>query len=173
MKSYDTNGNVLYIGSLSKIAASGLRIGWMIAPQTVVNRLADARQQMDFGLSIVPQWMAARYLASDHFENQLRYLRDALARRCELMVKSLHEELADAISFEIPEGGLNLWCKLNKPVNDYKLLEEGIKRGVLFVPGSVYGSEPGYVRLSYARPKEEDIVPGVVKFAEALRAMGI
>ncbi|MDF2671563.1 MAG: GntR family transcriptional regulator [Paenibacillus sp.] len=173
MKSYDTNSNVLYIGSLSKIAASGFRIGWMVAPQSVVSRLADARQQMDFGLSIVPQWLAAQYLASDYFEHQLFSLREALARRCRLLVESLREELSQEVSFEVPSGGLNLWCKLQKPVNDYKLLEEGIKRGVLFVPGSVYGSEPGFVRLSFARPKEEHIRPGVVKFAEALRFLRV
>ncbi|WP_259392241.1 PLP-dependent aminotransferase family protein [Paenibacillus thiaminolyticus] len=65
LKSIDSLGSVLYIGSFSKIAASGLRVGWMVAPHSVVDRLADARQQMDFGLSLVPQKVAAQEQGRD------------------------------------------------------------------------------------------------------------
>jgi GntR family transcriptional regulator of abcA and norABC len=78
LKSLDTTGIVLYIGSFSKIAASGLRIGWLIAPQAVVSRLTDARQQMDFGLSTIPQWVANQFITGGHFENQIIHLRKAL-----------------------------------------------------------------------------------------------
>lgn len=66
LKSMDAIGSVLYIGSFSKMAASGLRVGWMVAPHSVVERLADARQQMDFGLSVVPQQVAAQFLKSKY-----------------------------------------------------------------------------------------------------------
>ena len=56
LKSMDQNGNVLYISSLSKIVASGLRIGWVIGPTRVIERLADAKQQVDFGHSVFTQW---------------------------------------------------------------------------------------------------------------------
>jgi DNA-binding transcriptional MocR family regulator len=61
LKSIDSNGNVLYISSLSKIVASGLRIGWIIGPPQVIQRLADAKQQVDFGHSVFPQWIAYEY----------------------------------------------------------------------------------------------------------------
>lgn len=63
LKSLDTNGNVLYVSSLSKIVASGLRIGWIIGPLQVIQRLADAKQQVDFGHSIFPQWIANEFFA--------------------------------------------------------------------------------------------------------------
>jgi len=170
LKTMDRNGSVIYIGSLSKVAASGLRIGWMVAPQSVIHRLADARLQMDFGLSIFPQWIAAHLLQSHEVDKHMQHLRASLKRRRDLLVDALRSELPDLLSFEIPKGGLNLWCKLVEPANDEHLLENGIKRAVLFVPGSVYGSEAGYVRFSYARPPEEDIETGVLRFAEALRA---
>jgi DNA-binding transcriptional MocR family regulator len=168
IKSLDRSGTVLYIGSLSKIAASGLRIGWMVAPHTVLQRLVDARQQMDFGLSIFPQWIAAHLLDSSALTPHLYRLREALRSRRNLMANALNRMLRDKISFELPAGGLNLWCKINEEVDDYTLLRNGFKRGVLFVPGSVYGSEAGFVRLSYARPAVEDIEIGISKFAEAL-----
>ncbi|MEF3306786.1 aminotransferase-like domain-containing protein [Paenibacillus sp. GYB003] len=169
MKAADPNGTVLYVGSLSKIAASGLRIGWIVAPQSVINRLADAREQMDFGLSVFPQWIAAHFLESRDLRPHLMRLRAALRSRRDVMAEALRRELSGEIAFDLPEGGLNLWCKVRRPVHDFALLENGIKKGVLFVPGSVYGSESGFVRLTYARPRTEDIEPGIAKFAEALR----
>ncbi|UQZ83665.1 HTH-type transcriptional regulator NorG [Paenibacillus konkukensis] len=170
LKSLDTDGTVLYIGSLSKIAASGFRIGWLIAPQEIVSRLTDARLQMDFGLSIFPQWIANAFLQSEHFPQHLHELRQALKARRDLLLESLRQLLPEEISCRRPEGGLNLWCKIRQPISDSRLLEEGIKRSILFVPGSVYGSESGYVRLSYSRPGLSDIPVGAARLAEAIRA---
>ncbi|TMV50331.1 PLP-dependent aminotransferase family protein [Paenibacillus mesophilus] len=171
LKSIDSIGSVLYIGSFSKIAASGLRIGWMVAPHTIVERLADARQQMDFGLSVIPQQVAAQFLKSAHFEPHLDRLRMQLQYKRDLLIESLQKELPDLVQFTIPQGGLHLWCKLVPEVHYGKLLEEAIRRGVVFVPGSVYGSDSGFVRFTFARPKAEEIAPGIAKFAEALRAL--
>jgi DNA-binding transcriptional MocR family regulator len=171
LKSIDTHGIVLYIGSLSKIAASGLRIGWMIAPQSVISRLTDARQQMDFGLSIMSQWIAERLLTSDRFDRHLDRLRQSLLLKQQVMVDALTQTLQGRVSFTPPQGGLNLWCKINKDIDDGKLLEESIRRGVVYVPGSVYGSEPGFVRFCYAKPLTADIPPGIAAFAEALNLM--
>ncbi|WP_020620245.1 PLP-dependent aminotransferase family protein [Paenibacillus daejeonensis] len=168
-KTLDTAGSVLYIGSLSKIAASGLRIGWMVAPRTVVERLADARQQMDFGLSIIPQEIAARFLRSEALLPHLDRLQVELHYKRDLLIEALRRELRpEQIEFFIPEGGLHLWCKLLPPVHDGRLLEAAIRRGVVFVPGSVYGSESGYVRFTFARPDAADIGPGIAAFAQAL-----
>ncbi|MCQ6560228.1 MocR-like pyridoxine biosynthesis transcription factor PdxR [Paenibacillus mendelii] len=171
IKSMDSIGSVLYIGSFSKIAASGLRIGWMVAPRTIVERLADARQQMDFGLSVIPQQVAAQFLKSSYFEPHLDRLRMQLKFKQDLLIESLRRELPDHVQFTVPQGGLHLWCKLVPEVHDGKLLEEAIRRGVVFVPGSVYGSDSGYVRFTYARAKADEIGPGIAKFAEALREL--
>jgi GntR family transcriptional regulator of abcA and norABC len=168
LKSLDTEGIVLYIGSLSKIAASGLRIGWLIAPQTVVSRLADARQQMDFGLSIISQWLAERIIDSDYFENYLPQLRLALYQKQLCMINSIEAFMEDKLSFIRSQGGLNLWFKINQKISDHRLLEEGIKQGVVFVPGSVYGSEDGFIRLSYAKPKLTEISSGIQALSKAI-----
>lgn len=171
IKSMDTLGSVLYIGSFSKIAASGLRVGWMVAPHSVVERLADARQQMDFGLSVVPQKLASQFLNSDYFAPHLERLRLRLLYKRDLLMEAMRKELGDLVEFTTPRGGLHLWCKVKPEVNDSKLLEEAIRRGVIFVPGSVYGSDSGYVRFTYARAGEQEIGPGIMKFAAALRAV--
>ncbi|WP_054950767.1 MocR-like pyridoxine biosynthesis transcription factor PdxR [Numidum massiliense] len=171
LKAIDPIGSVLYIGSFSKIAASGLRVGWMVAPHAVVERLADARQQMDFGLSVVPQQVAAQFLQSPYFDPHLDRLRTQLFYKRNLLVEALQKELSHLVSFQIPSGGLHMWCKINPTINDQRLFEEAIRQGVIYVPGSVYGSDSGYVRFTFARPKAEEIVPGISKFAASLRTV--
>lgn len=171
LKSMDSLGSVLYIGSFSKIAASGLRVGWMVAPHSVVDRLADARQQMDFGLSAVPQKVAAQFLKSAYTRPHLDRLRMNLLYKRDVAIEALQRELPGLVSFPVPQGGLHLWCKILPEVNDGKLLEEAIRNGVIFAPGSVYGSDSGYVRFTYARPKAEEIAPGIAAFAASLRAV--
>ncbi|MGG1518010.1 PLP-dependent aminotransferase family protein [Paenibacillus oryzisoli] len=170
LKAVDTGGSVIYVGSFSKIAASGMRIGWMVAPNAIVERLADARQQMDFGLSVIPQQIVAQFLTSAYLEPHLERLRLQLQFRRDSLLEAVGRELPGLLTYEAPQGGLHLWCKLVPKVHDGKLLEEAIRRGVVFVPGSVYGSSDGYVRFTYARPRDpEEIGPGIAKFAEALR----
>ncbi|MGG3282613.1 PLP-dependent aminotransferase family protein [Paenibacillus solani] len=170
LKSADTLGSVLYIGSFSKMAASGLRVGWMVAPNSVVERLADARQQMDFGLSVVPQSLAGQFLASSYFAPHLDNLRMNLLYKRDLLIEALQKELQDLVEFHVPEGGHHLWCRIVPEVNDSKLLEASIQNGVIVAPGSIYGSSAGYVRFTFARAKAEEIPTGIFKFAQALRA---
>ncbi|MCM3256583.1 PLP-dependent aminotransferase family protein [Paenibacillus sp. FSL H8-0457] len=170
LKSVDSIGSVLYIGSLSKIAASGLRVGWMVAPNSIVERLADARQQMDFGLSVVPQSLAVQFIDSSYFAPHLDRLRASLLYKRDLLIEALQKELQGLVHFHVPKGGLHLWCKIVPEVNDSKLLEAAIQKGVIFAPGSVYGSASGYVRFTYARARAEDIPSGISKFAQALHA---
>lgn len=81
LKSMDQEGLVLYVSSLSKIVASGLRIGWILGPQNVINRLTDVKQQMDFGQPNLPQWIAANLLRSEHFNEHIENLKIELKKK--------------------------------------------------------------------------------------------
>lgn len=91
-----------------------------------------------------------------------------LEKRRNQIITSLKFYLKDQVEFSIPQGGIHIWCKLNKDVNEVQLLEESIKRGVIFVPGSTMGSKKGFVRFTFAREDEESINEGIKRFAEAL-----
>ncbi|MEM1504609.1 PLP-dependent aminotransferase family protein [Domibacillus sp. 8LH] len=171
LKSMDENGNVLYVSSLSKIVASGLRIGWVIGPSTVIQRLADAKQQVDFGHSIFPQWVAKEFLGSEQFHDHIAMLRGKLEAHRNEITSSLTKILGDQVEFFVPQGGIHLWCKLKEEVDEYGLLNESMKRGVAFVPGSIMGSKTGYVRFTFGREEPEAIRKGIGRFAEALKAV--
>ncbi|MGG1678286.1 PLP-dependent aminotransferase family protein [Neobacillus sp. NRS-1170] len=168
LKSLDQHGNVLYISSLTKIVASGLRIGWIIGPKAVIERLADAKHQVDFGHASYSQWIANDFLESKEFESHIENLVKQLESRRDQMVASLDSFLKNQVDFHIPEGGIHLWCRIKKEFNETQLLEESIKRGVIYVPGSTMGTEKGFVRFTFAREKEELINEGIKRFADAL-----
>ncbi len=172
LKSLDTNGNVLYISSLSKIVASGLRIGWIIGPTSVIERLSDAKQQIDFGHSSFTQWIANDFLQSSNFNLHIEHLVKELERRRDTIVQSLHTYLKDEVTFYAPQGGIHIWCQVMvEDYNETQLLEESIQRGVIYVPGSTMGSQKGFVRFTYAREDTESIDEGIKRFAEALHCL--
>jgi GntR family transcriptional regulator, regulator for abcA and norABC len=171
LKSMDSNGNVLYVSSLSKIVASGLRIGWIIGPQSVIQRLADAKQQVDFGHSVFPQWVANQFLSSSYFSEHILTIRKNLKLQRDELAKSLHEFLSDEMEFYMPNGGIHMWCKINKPIHEGRLLEESLKKGIAFVPGTIFGSEKRYVRFTFGREKVESIREGILRFADALKSV--
>ncbi|WP_078382486.1 aminotransferase-like domain-containing protein [Sutcliffiella halmapala] len=170
LKAADLTSSTLFIGSFSKIAAAGLRIGWIVAPQSVIQRLADVRRQMDLGFNIIPQHIAAQFITSSFFEPHLENLKSSLINKRDVTVSALQREMKELVDFSIPYGGLHIWCKIIPEVQDRNLLDESIKRDVVFVPGSVYGSNAGYMRLTYARPSIDEIDSGITKLAAAIKA---
>jgi DNA-binding transcriptional MocR family regulator len=170
LKSMDQSGSVLYISSLSKIMASGLRIGWILGPQKVIERLADAKQQIDFGHSIIPEWIANQFLSSQDFSLHLHKLRDALAYNRDKIVFSLYDLLDDQVEFLAPEGGIHIWCKVKADIDEQLLLRESIRRGVVYVPGSIFGTKKGCARFTFGRADGEQIYEAISRFSDALRS---
>ncbi|MFJ5764980.1 PLP-dependent aminotransferase family protein [Lysinibacillus sp. NPDC093210] len=171
LKSMDKNGNVLYISSLSKIVASGLRIGWIIGPTSVIERLSDAKQQLDFGHSSYTQWIANDFLESENFLSHIKSLIKELEKRRNTIIKSLDTYLRGLVEYSIPQGGIHIWCKILKSFNETQLLEESIKQGVIYAPGSTLGSKESFVRFTFAREDEDSIDEGIKRFAQALHSL--
>lgn len=172
LKSLDQHGTVLYISSLTKIVASGLRIGWIVGPPTVMERLADAKQQFDFGHSIFPQWLANRFLGSPQFASHIDLLRTELSLRHDQLVSSLQDKFGDQVEMVGSEGGIHLWCKFKGEWSGEHFLTESVKRGVVFVPGHLFGAEQGYVRFTFGRVTLDQITEAVSRLAYAFTASG-
>ncbi|PID15315.1 GntR family transcriptional regulator [Sporosarcina sp. P34] len=170
LKSMDDNENVLYISSLSKVVASGLRIGWIIGPEKVIARLSDGKQQIDFGHSVFPQWIANQFLDSPQFDKHVSNLRIQLRERRDALMLALDSLTKNEVTYVVPQGGIHLWCKIHHEIDEYTLLEESMKHGVSFVPGRLMGSKNGYVRFTYGKGNGASITEGISRFAYALRS---
>lgn len=168
LKSIDTNGTVIYVHSLSKMIAPGLRIGWLVAPQSVVERLSDARHQMELGLSIFPQWLMQQFFETVPFETHLQQLRSKLVQKRDVLVDALQHSLHEELSFSIPRGGIYIWGKLHQPINEKQLIIQSLKQQVSFMPGSIFGAKDGYIRLSYGKVDINHITEGASRLQQAI-----
>jgi DNA-binding transcriptional MocR family regulator len=145
--SFDPRG-VITVGSVSKSFWGGLRIGWLRVPEALVAQVLDARASMDLGAPVLEQLAVAHLLRRR--DTILPERRAALAERRDALAAAVRSELPDW-RFELPAGGLSLWCELPEPVGS-SLVGVAQRNGVLLIAGSRFSPDGGlerFVRLPY------------------------
>jgi GntR family transcriptional regulator, regulator for abcA and norABC len=152
----DGDGRVLYLGTVSKVLAPGLRLGWLIGPRPVIARLAEARQQIDFGMAGLNQALVARFLTSPAWPAHLERVRSALRRRRDALADALRATLGAAMRLDHPAGGLHLWARWEQRGDDRAGLEAAARAGVAYLPGRLYGAPDGFLRLTFATLAEAE-----------------
>ncbi len=167
-----------HCGSLSKVLAPGLRVGWLIAPPELLARATMCKQFSDAHTSTYAQATAAQYLKSGRMPETLARVRKVYAERAQAMGDALRRELGDAIEFVQPQGGLFVWARLTGAgggmADGRELARRAIDQGVAFVPGSpFFCAEPDHatLRLSFATADVEKIRDGVARLGQAARAV--
>lgn len=171
LKSFDVSGNVLYLGSASKSMAPGMRIGWVVGPEPIINRLGDIKMQTDYGASSVSQWLLTIMLQNKTYSEHLIQLRGKLKLRCDYLLSLLEEHFSDLASWNKPEGGFYIWLKLNTKYPVSQLFDQALKEGVLLNPGYIYSSENNaYIRLSYSYASEVDLKKGLIILSRIIRS---
>ena len=169
IKSNDTNGIVLYIGGVSKSLAPGLRIGWLVGPESVIQRLADVKMQTDYGSSSLSQWAVTEWLESGLFDQHLVRLRQQLKSRRDFMLGILDLHFQDLATWEVPLGSYYIWLKIKQNISANKIFEVALKENILLNPGEIYDGGHQYLRLSYAYESHENMEKGLIKLAEIIR----
>jgi len=172
LKSLDRNGLVIYIGSLSKTLSPGLRIGWVVGPETVINRLADIKMQNDYGSSSLSQWAAAEWLSSGLYAQHLANIRKSLVTRRNICNQILQEHFADIATWTLPAGGFYIWLNLTKPVSLQKLFKAALKENLLINPGNMYDRLSNQqIRISYSYASLDELHSGLRRLSNIIRQM--
>lgn len=172
IKSLDKTGLVLYVGSVSKTLSPGLRIGWIVGPESVIERLSDIKMQTDYGSSSLSQLAVAKWLETGLYEENLEYLRKQLYTRREVAINALEKHFFDIANFNIPSGGYFVWIAIKYPINMYKLFEEACKIGILMNPGQIYDTNPNqYLRISYSYASIPDLQKGIYELSKLVRKL--
>ncbi|NLP52912.1 PLP-dependent aminotransferase family protein [Bacillus sp. RO1] len=162
LKSIDGSGQVLYIGSVSKTLSPGLRIGWVVAPEPVIQRLADIKMQTDYGSSAISQEIVAHWLSSGIYESHILQLREQLKIRASFVEKILEEQFKSVATWEKSEGGFYIWLRFNEPIVNKALFLNLLKKNVLINPGYIYDTaDLHHIRLSYAYASLEELKEGL------------
>lgn len=170
LKAKDKNGNVMYLGTASKSLAAGLRIGWLIGPENVIEHLSDIKMQVDYGTSSLSQEVLAEWITSGLYDEYLLYLRNELKIRREAALNALETYFAGIATWNKPTGGFYIWLKLRKQISLNKLFELSYKKGVLINPGNVYDfSNDQNLRISYSYASLTDLEKGLRILAKLIR----
>lgn len=172
LKAKDKNGIVLYIGTISKALAPGMRIGWVIGPEAVIERLGDVKMQTDYGASSLSQYAAEEWLESGLYENNLERLRKELRIRRQFVLNLLDNYFSDIAQWNIPCGGFYIWITLVKRTDMVQLFQEAIKNNLLINIGNIYDFSSNYsIRISYAYASLNELEFGLKRLAEIIRSM--
>ena len=165
IKSMDTEGAVIYMGSFSKIIAPGLRVGYVIAPKEILAKMVVGKQCADVHTTMLSQMICYRFLATRDLDSHLSRLQGIYRGKCELMISTMEKEFASGVAHTNPEGGLFLWCTLPEGADMTSFCQKAVERGVAVVPGIAFLADPETpcrsFRMNFSTPADEAIVEGV------------
>ena len=157
-------GGVIYLGSLSKTLAPGLRVGWIVAPEEVVARLVQMKQGMDLHTSTFSQMVVHEVARGGFLDRHVRRLREVYGARRDAMLAALERFFPPCAQWTRPQGGLFLWVTLPAGCDSSELLQEALKEKVAFVPGRAFhpnGGGGNTMRLNFSYSRPEVIEEGI------------
>ncbi|MBC3762456.1 PLP-dependent aminotransferase family protein [Quadrisphaera sp. RL12-1S] len=163
-------GRAVYLGSLSKVFAPGLRLGWLRAPRELRARLAVAKQAADLHTSTLDQAAAAVYLTENDLDAHVAALRAAYGARRDAVLETLPHALPPGSTWTDPDGGMFVWARLPGGVDAATLLPAALEHGAAFVPGApFYAGTPdrSTLRLSFTTHSPERTREGLSRLGRA------
>jgi DNA-binding transcriptional MocR family regulator len=163
---------VLHLGSFSKIASPGMRLGWLRAPAGLMRSLTVAKQAADLHTSTIDQAAAAAYLTAADLDAHVRRLCGAYRERRDAMVRALPATLPAGSSWSDPDGGMFIWVRLPGDVDTADLLGAALRHDVAFVPGAPFHAgtpDRATLRLSFTTNTPAEIAEGMRRLRSALK----
>lgn len=175
IKTLDTEGLVVYLGSFSKIISPGLRVGYVIANAALMDRLVVAKQCTDVHTSILSQMICCQFLQSCNMNAHLSGLCKIYRAKRDLMIGALEEHFGDTLAFTRPQGGLFLWCTLPERMDMLTFVKASAENGAAVVPGSTFCVDPEApcrsFRMNFSTPSNQQILDGVEILAKTYQEL--
>jgi 2-aminoadipate transaminase len=172
LKSIDRLGLGIYIGTFSKSLFPGLRIGWVVAPREVTERLAEAKQACDLRSGVLAQAAVYEFCKRGGYDRHLKFVRQAYRHRRDVALAALERHLPAESRWVRPAGGLSIWVTLPREVDTRELLAETAASGVLFAPGTLFspfGGAENSMRLCFAPLDPSSIEKGIAVIGRAVK----
>lgn len=167
IRALDDQG-VVYLGSFSKTIASGLRVGWAVAPHGVREKLVLAAEAATLCPSNFAQLTVSQYLATQPWRQQVKVFQEIYRERRDALLESLQAMMPEGTRWTIPAGGFYSWVTLPAGLDATSMLPRAVAALVAYVPGTgfyVDGQGRQNLRLSYCYPEPDRIREGVRRLA--------
>jgi len=171
LKSLDTEGRVVFLGTFSKTFAPGLRIGWVCASKEILNKYIMVKQGSDLQTSTISQMCLAKYLEKYPLDAHIDKLIKVYKHRRDLMVVAMEKHFPASAKYESPEGGLFIWVTLEGDVDTKEIMKVAVENLVAFVPGQSFfpnSNTTNTMRLNFSNMTEEKIVEGIERLGKLL-----
>jgi len=172
IKATDEADLVFYVGSFSKLIAPALRLGWIVAPATLSDRITVLRESLDLESSGLIQRAVHRFVSQGMLEPHLERLNRANRQRRDVLLAELEAHFGEDAHWTRPEGGLFVWLTLAPEVNTWDRFRRALERKVAYIPGAAFAVDGGArnaLRLNFSNVAPERIPEAVGRLAEALR----
>ena len=163
--------DVLYLGSFSKTFAPGLRVGWVLAPHAVREKLVLAAEAAVLCPPTFNQLAVAEYLSTQDWQGQVGAFRSMYRERRDAMLDALAQQMPEGTTWTHPTGGFYVWVTLPGELDAKVLLPRAVTARVAFVPGTAFfadGTGQRHLRLSYCYPEPDRIREGVRRLSTVL-----
>lgn len=165
IKSMDTEHRVIYSGTFSKILAPGLRVGYVSAPKEIVSKITVCKQVSDVHTNIWAQAVCAKFLERTDMDTYLEGLRAVYRRKCNLMADGIRQHFSKRVRWEMPEGGLFLWCTLPEDCDMPTFCKKAVSEyQIAVVPGNAFlvdeSAKTSSFRMNFSTPTDEQIIKG-------------
>lgn len=174
MYSLDDDNRVILLGTFSKTFLPGFRIGWIIAPEEIIDRLVVAKQSTDLCTPVFDQAVAAKYLEKGLFEKNLQKTIDLYREKRDHMLACFEKYMPKGVTWTHPEGGLFLFVKMPEGYDARELFDIAMKEDVAFVIGEAFhcdGSGKNTMRMNFSFMNAERTEEGVKRLARAIDKM--
>ena len=172
LKSLDTKGLVIYLGTFSKILAPGYRLGWVCADDEILAKYNFMEQAASLQASTIGQMETSKWIDMFDLDAHVNTIRECYKKRRAVMLETLAKELPEPCTFTRPEGGLFAWVVLPEYMNAKDLQMKCLEKKVAFVPGGSFfpnGGHDNTLRLNYSCMPEEKIVQGITALCQTIR----
>ena len=172
LKSLDTKGLVIYLGTFSKILAPGYRLGWVCAEDEILAKYNFMEQAASLQASTIGQMETSKWIDMFDLDAHVNTIRECYRKRRAVMLETLAKELPEPCTFTRPDGGLFAWVVLPEYMDAKDLQMKCLAKKVAFVPGGSFfpnGGHENTLRLNYSCMPEEKIVQGITALCQTIR----
>jgi 2-aminoadipate transaminase len=162
---------VVFVGTMSKTFAPGVRTGWIAAPRPVRDKLVLLREAGDLCPSNLTQMIVERWLATQPWREQIKRFCAVYQDKASIMLDALDREMPSEVSWTVPSGAFYVWLTVPRGIDTSDLLAKAIGHRVAYVPGRGFyadGTGGDQLRLCFSYPPGERIAEGVTRLGELL-----
>lgn len=163
------------LGTFSKTAVPGLRLGWIIAPDELMDKLIIAKQASDLHTNIFTQMLLFRYLSDNDINSHISKIITVYGRQRNAMINAIEKHFPPDIRFTRPQGGMFLWVTLPDFLSSMDLFNMAIEKKVAFVPGNPFYTDRketySTLRLNFSCSDENTILIGIKRMSEAIHQL--